>query len=133
MTQHTISRISIVILSIVMAVFGVYHFMYPKNLINFLPSFLPPGNIWIYVVGIAFILAAIAFITNKMVKLAGYLLAALLFIFVITIHLPNYLQSGSVEMQQMALISLLKDTALAAFALHIAANAPYINNTNEID
>ncbi|MEP6514137.1 MAG: hypothetical protein ABJA79_09715 [Parafilimonas sp.] len=123
MNQHIISRIAIILLSIVMIVFGIYHFMYPKNLIGFLPSFLPAGNIWVYIVGAAFILAAIAFITNRQVKLAGYLLAILLFIFVLTIHLPNALQSSNDEDRQMALINLLKDTAIAAFALHIAANA----------
>src|SRR5262245_13240319 len=90
MNQQTISRISIALLAIVMFVFGVYHFLYPQNLIIFLPNFLPKGNIWIYIPGIAFILAAISFVTNKQVKLAGYLLALMLFIFVLTIHLPNF-------------------------------------------
>lgn len=123
MNQHMISRISISLLAIVMAVFGMYHFLYPQNLIAYIPSFLPAGKIWIYIPGIAFILAAVAFIINKQVKLAGYLLAILLLIFVLTIHLPNYLHGGSDEMRQMSLVSLLKDTAIAAFALHIAANA----------
>jgi hypothetical protein len=55
--------------------------------------------------------------------LAGYVLATLLIVFVLTIHLPNYLNAGDKEVQQMAFISILKDTALAAFALHIASNA----------
>ena len=121
--QHLVSRISITLLAIVMIIFGIYHFMYPKNLVAFLPSFFQAGNIWIYIPGAAFILAAIAFITNKQVKLAGYLLALLLIIFVITIHLPNFLNGGTDEYRQIALISMLKDTAIAAFALHIAANS----------
>lgn len=123
MDQHLISRISISLLSIIMIVFGIYHFMYPQNLISYLPSFLPPGNFWIYIPGAAFILAAIAFITNKKVKLAGYLLATMLFIFVLIIHVPNFLNGSSDEYRQLALINILKDTAIAAFALHIAANA----------
>ena len=123
MNEHTMSRISISLLAIVMIVFGFYHFIYPKNLIGYLPSFLPPSKIWIYIPGIAFILAAIAFLINKKVKLAAYLLAILLVIFVLTIHLPNFMNGSSDENRQMALISLLKDTALAAFAMHIGANA----------
>lgn len=130
MNQHTISRLSVILLSIVMAVFGIYHFLYPKNLINYLPSFLPPGNIWIYIVGTAFILAAVAFLTNRQVRLAGYMLAILLIIFVLTIHLPNALNSSDIEYRQMALINLLKDTALAGFALHIAANAESFKESN---
>ncbi len=123
MNQHTISRISISLLAIVLIIFGFYHFIYPQNLIGYLPSFLPSGNVWIYIPGAAFILAGIAFIINKQVRLAGYLLAILLLIFVLTIHLPNLINASSDENRQMALISLLKDTAIAAFALHIAANA----------
>ncbi len=43
--------------------------------------------------------------------------------FYLTIHMPNYLNAGDKEMRQMALVNLLKDTAIACFALHIAAGA----------
>jgi len=66
---------------------------------------------------------AISFFTNKMVKVAGYLLAVLLILFILSIHLPNYINAGDKEMKQLHLINLLKDTAIASFALHIAAGA----------
>jgi uncharacterized membrane protein len=90
---------------------------------NFVPPFLPGGDVWVYLVGIAFMLAAIAFIINRYVALAAYLLAVLLFCFVLLIHLPNYRDAGHEEMKQLALVNLLKDTAIGAFALFIAANA----------
>ena len=123
MTQHTISRIAVIILGIVMIVFGLYHFFRPQSLIVYVPEFVPGGIIWVYVVGLSFILAGIAFIMHKQVKVAGYLLALLLFIFVISVHFPNYLNAGDSDMKQMAFVSLLKDTALAAFAMYIASNA----------
>ncbi len=123
MTQPIVSRISVIILGIVMIVFGVYHFMAPQALMGYVPDFLPGGIIWVYFAGAAFILAAIAFITHKQVKLAGYLLALLLLIFVLTIHLPNVLHAGSTDMKQAEFVNLLKDTALAAFALYIGSNA----------
>ena len=123
MTQRLISKIAIYLLSLVMIVFGIYHFLHPHNLLVFVPSNIPGGITWVYVVGAAFILAALAFITNKWVKLAGYLLAVLLIVFVVTIHLPNYREAGDASMRQGALINMLKDTALAAFALHIAGSA----------
>ena len=123
MNQHIISRIAIYLLAVVMIVFGIYHFRHPKELLIYIPAFVPGGIIWVYFVGGAFILAALAFITNRLVGLAGYLLAVLLFIFVLTVHLPNYLHSGDQDMRQIALVNLLKDTALAAFALYIASNA----------
>ena len=64
-----------------------------------------------------------AFIFNKYAKIAAYLLALLLIIFVFAVHLPAYNHGGMEETRQSALINMLKDTALAAFALHIAGSA----------
>src|SRR5690242_20622771 len=119
MKEQIISRIALAILAIVLDAFGIYHFSSPQRLLNYVPEFLPCGIIWVYLVGIAFILAAIAFITHHYIKLAGYLLAALLVLFVLTIHLPNYLHSGDRSLQQQAFVNLLKDSAIAAFALYI--------------
>jgi len=121
--QHVISRISIYLLSLVMIIFGILHFAHPRDLVNYVPAFLPGGIIWVYFVGAAFILVALAFLTNTMVKAAGYILAGLLLIFVLTIHLPNFMDASNAEAKQMALISMLKDTAIACFALYIGAGA----------
>jgi len=123
MTQHNVSRIAVVILGIVIIVFGLYHFIKPKNLIVYVPAFMPGGILWVYLVGAAFVLAGIAFIVHKQVQLAGYLLALLLIIFVITIHFPNYLNAGDSDMKSMAFTNMLKDTALAAFAMYIGSEA----------
>ncbi|MGQ0739925.1 MAG: DoxX family protein [Bacteroidota bacterium] len=123
MNQRIISHVAVYLLSVVMIIFGIYHFQQPRTFVTWVPTFLPGGIIWVYVVGVAFILAALAFISNKFVKLAGYLLAALLIIFVLTVHLPTYRNAGVLEERQMAFTNLLKDLALAAFALHIAGSA----------
>jgi uncharacterized membrane protein YphA (DoxX/SURF4 family) len=89
----------------------------------YVPLSLVGGIIWAYVVGTAFILVGLSFLTNQFVKVTSYLLVVMLIIFILTIHLPNYMNSGDKEMRQMALINILKDTAIAGFALHIAASA----------
>ena len=120
---HLVSRFSIYLLSVVLFGFGVFHFLYPHDLLVYVPQFLPGGILWVYFVGASFIVTAISFLTNNMVKLAGYLLAILLTVFILSIHMPNYLHAGDKDMKQLALINLLKDTAIACFALHIAAGA----------
>jgi putative oxidoreductase len=120
---HIISRISIYMLSFVLLIFGVFHFIRPHDLVVYVPTFIPGGIVWVYIVGASFILVAISFITNRMVKAAGYIMGVLLLIFLLAIHLPNYLHAGDKEMKQLALLSLLKDLAIAGFALHIAAGA----------
>ncbi len=133
MNQHVISRFAIYVLAIVMAYFGIRHFLYPYDLVVKVPDFLPGGVVWVYLTGTAFILAAISFLINVWVRAAAYLLAVLLFSFVFTIHLPNYLETADKAYQTMALTNLLKDTALAAFALYIASNARHQRILEETD
>ncbi|MES1197752.1 MAG: hypothetical protein ABUL41_00560 [Chitinophagaceae bacterium] len=120
---HIISRIAIYMLSLVLILFGIFHFMYPRDLMVYVPLSLVGGIKWAYVVGGAFILVGLSFLTNQYVKFTSYLLVVMLLIFILTIHLPNYLDAGDKEMRQMALINILKDTAIMGFALHIAAGA----------
>ncbi len=120
---HIVSRIAIYLLSVVLIIFGAFHFKYPYDLLVYVPDFLLGGIRWAYVVGTAFILVGLSFMTNQYVKFTSYLLAGLLIIFILTIHLPNALNAGAPEMRQWAWINLLKDTAIVGFALHIAAGA----------
>jgi putative oxidoreductase len=123
MNQHIVSRIAIYLLAIALFAFGIEHFTHPHDLIIKVPDFLPGGMVWVYGVGVAFMLAAISFVTNIWVRTAAYLLAILLFAFVFTVHLPQYLETADKTYQQMAFTNMLKDAALAAFALYIASNA----------
>jgi uncharacterized membrane protein len=120
---HVISRIAVYMLSIVLICFGVFHFTHPRDLVVYVPASLPGGITWVYVIGGALILVGISFMTNQFVKISGYLLFVLLAIFVLAIHVPNYMNAGDREMRQLSLVNILKDTAIAAFALHIAAGA----------
>lgn len=125
MIQHTMSRVAIWLLAIVMIIFGIYHFRSPENLLTYVPNYLPGGIMWVYIVGSAFILAGLAFIFNRFVAVAGYLLAILLISFVLLIHWPQYRNAGDAEMRQMAFVNLLKDLALAGFAMFIAATSKH--------
>src|SRR4029079_14868867 len=109
--------------SVVLIIFGIYHLKNPYDLVVYVPEFLPGGIVWVYMTGVAFILVGVSFITNKYVKVASYLLAVLLLVFILTIHIPNALNAGDATFRQIAMINVLKDTALMGFALHIAAGA----------
>lgn len=120
---HIISKIAIYMLSVVLIVFGIFHFFYPRDLLVYVPLSLVGGIMWAYIVGVAFIIVGLSFLTNQFVKFTSYLLVIMLIIFILTIHVPNFMNTGDKEMRQMALINILKDTAIAGFALHIAAGA----------
>ena len=120
---HIISRIAIYALSVVLIIFGIFHFLYPRDLLVYVPLSLVGGIIWAYIVGGAFIIVGLSFLTNQFVKFTSYILVIMLIIFILTIHVPNFMNAGDKEMRQWALISILKDTAIVGFALHIAAGA----------
>lgn len=122
MKKHIVSHIAIYILAAVMIFFGIYHFKNPKAMMEYVPADLPNPILWVKIVGAAFILAAISFVFNKYVKITAYLLALMLLIFAFVVHLEIYM-NGSGETRRDALIDILQDTAIAAFALHIAGSA----------
>jgi uncharacterized membrane protein YphA (DoxX/SURF4 family) len=114
---------AIYMLSIVLIVFGIFYFLNPRDLFVYVPLSLIGGIKLAYFVGASFILVGISFLTNQFVKFTSYFLALMLLIFILAIHLPNYLHAGESDMRQMALINILKDTAIMGFALHIGASA----------
>jgi len=125
MKKHIVSHIAIYILSAVMLFFGYYHLTHPKDMMEYgyIPANLPNPVLWVKIVGVAFILAAVSFILNKYVKIAAYLLAAMLLSFAFFIHFDIYKNASADDVKINALINIFKDTALAAFALHIAGSA----------
>jgi uncharacterized membrane protein YiaA len=120
---HLVSRLAIYLLAVVLIGLGIYHFVYPRDVLVYLPSNWL-GNIWLpFVVGAAFTLVGLSFLTNQFVKFTGYFLAVMLFLFIVGIHFPNFVNSGDQEMRNLALMNMLKDTAIMGFAMHIAAGA----------
>lgn len=95
-------------------IFGINHFIYANNMAALVPSFIPGKIFWIYVTGLALIAASISIFTKKFMKLATFLLAVMLFIFVLIIHMPGVLNS---ETTMMSMPNLLKDLGLGGAAL----------------
>jgi uncharacterized membrane protein len=105
------SRFAEIVFALVFAYFGYLHFKNADAMGGGVPSMFPgDGKIYIYLTGAGFILSAIAIIANKYKTVACYLLAAVLLIFVFTIHLKNFESNPS---------GLLKDVAMAMGAILI--------------
>jgi uncharacterized membrane protein YphA (DoxX/SURF4 family) len=82
-----------------------------------LTSFIPLGAYTIILTGIMLIAASISIITKKFVKLSTIMLAVLLFIFIVTIHIPHMFSDTD---KTATLIALLKDISLMGGSLMIA-------------
>ena len=113
--SHSILR---VIFAIPFAVFGIMHLMKADQMQGMVPSYVPGGVIWVYVIGVLLIVGATGLILNKSAQYAGYLLGGLLLIFILTIHLPNFLGGD-----QNSMGSLLKDISLMGAAFYIGSSS----------
>ena len=122
MNNSNISRIGVILYALVIAFFGISHFMSASGMSRIVPSFFHGGVFWVYLTGTALILAAIAFLIGKQTRLAGILLAVFLIIIVLTIHLPAVLNAPDEPAWRLPLTNLVKDAGLAAGALMIAGN-----------
>lgn len=95
--------------AIPMAVFGIFHFMNANAMADWVP--LPGGVFWVYLTGLALLLAAVSIIIRKHDRLACFLLGVMLLIFALSMHLPGFLEGD-----QGATTNFLKDIALAGGA-----------------
>jgi putative oxidoreductase len=115
--MKNLTTIGRILFAIPFAVLGLNHFLFLNFYIGNITSFIPLGPYTIMLTGVFLIMASVSIIFNKYIELSTILLAILLFIFIITIHIPGLFH---VENYQVALIELLKDTSLMGGALLIA-------------
>lgn len=112
--QTTIGR---VLFALPFGIIGINHFLVIDFFKGMLTSFIPGGGFTIVLTGILLLAASISILLKKYIVISCWLLAALLGIFVITIHIPNLFEP---ENAQFAFMQLLKDTSLMGGALLIA-------------
>jgi putative oxidoreductase len=111
------SRVASIIFAIAIGAFGIRNFVKADSMDAIVPDYMPGGSIWLYITGVCLILAAIAIIlNNRFTRLACYLLALMLIIFVFVLHLKPAL-SGNPN-------NLLRDTAIAMGAIVIGNLTP---------
>jgi uncharacterized membrane protein len=111
------SRIANNIFAFIMLIFGIMHIFGTGQMSSIVP--LPFQKFWVIFTGLALIAYAISvFIQHRLSILAGYLLAAMLVIFIFSVHLPVIIRRELFS--ELSVIMALKDLALAAAAIVIA-------------
>lgn len=115
--MNKISTAGRILFALPFAVFGINHFIMMDYYMGMLTSFIPRTGFMMVLTGILLIAASISIITRKLVKLSTILLAMLLFIFILTIHIPHLINGIDTT---ATLITLLKDISLMGGSLMIA-------------
>jgi uncharacterized membrane protein YphA (DoxX/SURF4 family) len=100
-------------------ILGLNHFIMYNYYMGTVSSFIPLGGYTVIIAGIALIAASVAIISKKFIRTACLMLALLLFIFIVSIHIPGLFNADKMKMT-IAMIELLKDTTLMGGALLIA-------------
>ena len=116
--MKNITSIGRVLFAFPFIIFGINHFLMLDSYAGMLTSFIPLGAYTIILTGILLIAAGISIITKKYVKQSTILLAVLLFIFILTIHIPHLMTEN--KDKALTLIMLLKDISLMGGSIMIA-------------
>jgi putative oxidoreductase len=112
-----ITTLGRILFAIPFAIFGINHFLMTDYYLGVLTSFIPLGAYTILLTGIMLIIASISILTKKFVKFSTIMLAILLFIFIVTIHIPHLFTETD---KTPVIIALLKDISLMGGSLMIA-------------
>jgi uncharacterized membrane protein len=102
------------------AIFGVNHFLMMDYYTGMLTSFIPLGAYTIILTGILMIVTSICIMIKKFILQSTIILASLLFLFIITIHIPHLINSPDINATRITLIALLKDISLMGGSIMIA-------------
>src|SRR5258708_25857444 len=77
--------------AIPMAVFGSEHFTITANIATLVPRWIPAHTFWVYLVGLAFLCAALSIATLVQARLAAALVGMTFLIFVLVMDMPGTL------------------------------------------
>ena len=102
-----------------LAIFAFEHFLAPRDLMGIVPRWLPGPLFWTYFVGVAWLAAAISYITWRQVRWSATLAALLFVIIVATIDLPNLTKEAH---SRFFWILLVRELSFAGGAMVLAGS-----------
>ncbi|MBN1416070.1 MAG: DoxX family membrane protein [Bacteroidales bacterium] len=108
-----------IIFAVPFVIFGVFHFLNAKSMADTMLQGWPVNTVLVYISGLALILTGVSIMFNLYARLASILLAALLLIFILTLHIKG-IGSPDVIVKQLSMTALLKDMGLMGAALTYA-------------
>jgi len=104
--------------AIPMAVFGSEHFTITASIATLVPRWIPAHTFWVYLLGVAFICAALSIATLVQARLAAALVGMTFLIFVLVMDMPGVVASpGNRFFWALALRQLAFSGGAFAFAM----------------
>jgi len=106
-----------IIYALIIGIFGINHFINAKELAVYVPSLIPGGIIWVYIIGVTLIASSISIFMGRYVRQTCLLLSVFLILVVFVVHIPGLLNP---DIMQSSMFNLLKDSGLAGGGLILA-------------
>src|ERR1700744_3721474 len=100
--------------------FGIDHFLYAKEAADYIPSWIPGHLFWMYFCGLALLGSGITIILNIKRQLSATLLGAMIFIWVVILHIPKVIAAPTAD-RGGEITSALLALAYCGIAFAIAA------------
>jgi uncharacterized membrane protein YphA (DoxX/SURF4 family) len=113
-----------------LAAFGTEHFTLTDVIASLIPAWIPWHRFLTYLIGAAFIAAALALVTRIRARLAASLLALTFFCFVVLMDIPSWLQDPR---DRFGLTLALRELSFSGGALALAATLPGWRNERRRD
>lgn len=86
MRTFPLLRLAAVLFAIPWIVFCIQHYMYAEFVSGLVPAYMPFHLFWVYFTGTAMLAAGVSFLIRKQVRLAAFLLACMLLLFILMLH-----------------------------------------------
>jgi len=87
-----------ILFSIPIISFGILHFLYAKDVADYVPSWVPYRLFWAYLAGAGLLGSGIAIILKIKTKLAATLLGIMIFIWFVILHMPRVVVSPAADL-----------------------------------
>jgi len=127
-SNHIMFTIGRIIFAIPFGIIGLNHFLMYDYYSGMVTSFIPGGGFTVLLTGFCLIAASVSIIAKKFISISCILLAALLFVFIVTIHIPQLFDPA---LSNAALMQLLKDASLMGGAMMVAGIYKEEKSTNQ--
>jgi uncharacterized membrane protein len=98
-------------------IFGLNHLISPGESAATLPAVLPLKVVWIILIGVIMIVAALAIIVKKHERLSCLILGLMILVHILTVHFPDLVNP---QTKLLSMAGVLKDTGLLGAALFMA-------------
>jgi uncharacterized membrane protein len=121
--SHLLPPVSVsrFLLGIFLAIGGIQHFMYPAFVATLVPAWIPGQLFWTYFAGVALIAGGVGMNVPFTARLAGLLSGAMIFIWVIVLHIPRALAALQESNETTAVFEALAFSA-GAFLVALTAH-----------